>query len=134
MWQVWIDTGGTFTDCLAVDPAGALHRAKVLSSGALRGRVVRMIDDRTLEVAPRYFDAAIGAGETAYRLGRDDDAVRFFERARAINPDVSRVRRRLGELYLKRGDRKSAIEEWKRSLELNPNQPELRRMLGELGS
>jgi 5-oxoprolinase (ATP-hydrolysing) len=36
-WQVWIDTGGTFTDCLALDPAGVLHRAKVLSTSALRG-------------------------------------------------------------------------------------------------
>ena len=29
-WQIWIDTGGTFTDCLARDPQGGLHRAKVL--------------------------------------------------------------------------------------------------------
>jgi 5-oxoprolinase (ATP-hydrolysing) len=35
-WRVWIDTGGTFTDCLAVDPSGMLRRAKVLSSGTLR--------------------------------------------------------------------------------------------------
>ena len=38
-WDVWVDTGGTFTDCLARDPAGRLHRAKVLSSSRLRGRV-----------------------------------------------------------------------------------------------
>ena len=38
-WQIWIDTGGTFTDCLAVDPAGTLHRAKVLSTSAVRGRI-----------------------------------------------------------------------------------------------
>ncbi len=38
-WEVWIDTGGTFTDCLARDPDGRLHRAKVLSSSRLRGRV-----------------------------------------------------------------------------------------------
>jgi 5-oxoprolinase (ATP-hydrolysing) len=38
-WRLWVATGGTFTDCLAVDPGGALHRAKVLSSGALRGRL-----------------------------------------------------------------------------------------------
>jgi len=38
-WQIWIDTGGTFTDCIARDPAGELHRCKVLSSGALRDRV-----------------------------------------------------------------------------------------------
>ena len=40
---------------------------------------------------------------------------------------------KLGDLYLKRGDRQSAVEEWQRSIELNPNQPELRSMLGELG-
>jgi 5-oxoprolinase (ATP-hydrolysing) len=38
-WDVWVDTGGTFTDCLARDPGGRLHRAKVLSSSRLRGRV-----------------------------------------------------------------------------------------------
>lgn len=32
IWRFWIDTGGTFTDCLALDPHGAWHRAKVLSS------------------------------------------------------------------------------------------------------
>ena len=37
-WQFWIDVGGTFTDCLAHDPEGRIHRAKVLSSGKLRGR------------------------------------------------------------------------------------------------
>src|SRR5690606_20938809 len=38
-WRISIDTGGTFTDCLAVDPTGTLRRAKVLSSSALRGVV-----------------------------------------------------------------------------------------------
>ena len=38
-WRLWIDVGGTFTDCLAVDPDGCFQRAKVLSNGALRGRI-----------------------------------------------------------------------------------------------
>ncbi len=38
-WQIRVDTGGTFTDCLAIDPHGHQHRAKVLSNSALRGRV-----------------------------------------------------------------------------------------------
>jgi 5-oxoprolinase (ATP-hydrolysing) len=38
-WRIWIDTGGTFTDALALDPEGRLHRAKVLSSGVLRARI-----------------------------------------------------------------------------------------------
>ncbi|MCI0675486.1 MAG: hydantoinase B/oxoprolinase family protein [Phycisphaerales bacterium] len=45
-WNIWIDTGGTFTDCLAVDPRGRMHRAKVLSSSALRGRIASQIDSR----------------------------------------------------------------------------------------
>ncbi len=36
-WKLYIDTGGTFTDCLAVAPDGEEHRCKVLSSSALRG-------------------------------------------------------------------------------------------------
>ncbi len=32
-WQFWIDRGGTFTDCIGVDPeSGAAHVAKLLSS------------------------------------------------------------------------------------------------------
>ncbi len=40
LWQLWIDTGGTFTDCVAIDPAGAVQCIKVLSSGAVRATVV----------------------------------------------------------------------------------------------
>ncbi|MDP6915017.1 MAG: hydantoinase/oxoprolinase N-terminal domain-containing protein, partial [Verrucomicrobiota bacterium] len=36
-WHVWVDTGGTFTDCLVADPQGRTHRFKVLSSSCLRG-------------------------------------------------------------------------------------------------
>ncbi len=44
-WQIWIDTGGTFTDCIAEDPDGVVHTCKVLSSGALRDRVDSIDDD-----------------------------------------------------------------------------------------
>ena len=40
LWQLWIDTGGTFTDCVAIDPAGSSRCVKVLSSGAVRATVV----------------------------------------------------------------------------------------------
>ena len=43
IWKISIDTGGTFTDCLAIDPAGNLNRIKVLSSSRLRGRMVRKV-------------------------------------------------------------------------------------------
>lgn len=38
-WRIWIDTGGTFTDCIAIDPDGHRRVCKVLSSGALRDRI-----------------------------------------------------------------------------------------------
>lgn len=40
VWRLCIDTGGTFTDCLATDPHDHRHRAKVLSSGGIRGEIV----------------------------------------------------------------------------------------------
>ncbi|MBB4613613.1 hydantoinase B/oxoprolinase family protein [Novosphingobium taihuense] len=30
-WKFWVDRGGTFTDVVAIDPAGKLHRTKLLS-------------------------------------------------------------------------------------------------------
>jgi len=40
-WQIWIDMGGTFTDCMAANPEGGIIRVKVLSSSALRGVIVK---------------------------------------------------------------------------------------------
>jgi 5-oxoprolinase (ATP-hydrolysing) len=50
-WQVWVDTGGTFTDCVARDPDGGLHRAKVLSSSCLRGRIAEQFDPHRVRIA-----------------------------------------------------------------------------------
>lgn len=47
-WQLWVDTGGTFTDCIAVSPDGGMARAKVLSSGRVRGEVDANPDATTL--------------------------------------------------------------------------------------
>lgn len=49
-WQIWIDTGGTFTDCIGVGPDGRLHRVKVLSSHILRSRVRRIESETALAV------------------------------------------------------------------------------------
>jgi 5-oxoprolinase (ATP-hydrolysing) len=40
-WNIWIDTGGTFTDCIAHDIEGKRYSLKVLSKSALRGRIIR---------------------------------------------------------------------------------------------
>lgn len=38
-WEFWIDVGGTFTDCLARTPTGAILTHKLLSSGVYKGQV-----------------------------------------------------------------------------------------------
>ncbi len=74
-WKIHVDTGGTFTDCLALEPGGDLHRAKVLSSGALRGRVTRVLDDRRVEIEQKW--------------GVADDFVRGFHfRCLDTDPDL----------------------------------------------
>ena len=47
-WSFFIDTGGTFTDCLAHDPDGNLHRAKVLSRGSLSAQVLEIEPDGSI--------------------------------------------------------------------------------------
>ncbi|CAN5191937.1 hydantoinase B/oxoprolinase family protein [soil metagenome] len=49
-WQIWIDTGGTFTDCIALTPSSKTVRLKVLSSSVLRGKITRRIDSTAIEV------------------------------------------------------------------------------------
>lgn len=54
VWQVWVDTGGTFTDCVAIDPNGRTHRVKVLSSGVLRATVRDLAGSRELLLKERW--------------------------------------------------------------------------------
>ena len=37
-WEVWIDVGGTFTDCLAKSPSGEISKYKLLSTGVTKGK------------------------------------------------------------------------------------------------
>lgn len=53
-WRICVDTGGTFTDCIAFAPDGTERRVKVLSSSSLRGSVAQRIDARTLRIAQKW--------------------------------------------------------------------------------
>ncbi|MEL7119842.1 MAG: hydantoinase B/oxoprolinase family protein, partial [Bacteroidota bacterium] len=44
-WKIWIDTGGTFTDCIAITPNGEKKRTKVLSSSCIRGVIHKETSD-----------------------------------------------------------------------------------------
>lgn len=49
-WSIWVDTGGTFTDCIGIDPKGDQHRVKVLSSSGLRGEVSAVKSPDVVEI------------------------------------------------------------------------------------
>jgi 5-oxoprolinase (ATP-hydrolysing) len=49
-WLISIDTGGTFTDCIAESPEGKVHYLKILSSSVLRGNIVKKIDPYTYAI------------------------------------------------------------------------------------
>ena len=70
-WRVWIDTGGTFTDCLAIAPDGEARRAKVLSSAALRGRLAARLGGSriAIDAAWRAFPGLLDGCELRWLAG-----------------------------------------------------------------
>ncbi|HEV7504322.1 MAG TPA: hydantoinase/oxoprolinase family protein [Thermoanaerobaculia bacterium] len=79
-WKIWADTGGTFTDCLAVDPAGRLHRAKVLSTSAVRGRIAAQAGADAVRVEPGW-DVPSGffRGFAFRLLGEDAESLEVLD-------------------------------------------------------
>lgn len=49
-WKIWIDTGGTFTDCIAIAPDQQTRRLKIPSSSVLKGKVIARPSATTLQV------------------------------------------------------------------------------------
>jgi 5-oxoprolinase (ATP-hydrolysing) len=75
-WKISIDTGGTFTDCLAVDPAGGKSRLKVLSSARLRGRITAQTAACTYAFEALWaFDCALLTGYEFSIQGVEQSAV-----------------------------------------------------------
>ena len=74
-WQFWIDVGGTFTDCIAVAPTGALSQFKTLSSGITKGTIQdsgeRSISDSLRIPDPRLF----WVGATCRLLAGNGDVI-----------------------------------------------------------
>ena len=54
MYSLNIDTGGTFTDCIASTPDGRILRRKVLSSSSLRANIIRVISSREIEISSNW--------------------------------------------------------------------------------
>ncbi len=59
-WQLFVDTGGTFTDCIGISPNQSTKRIKVLSSSTLRAPIIGVKQNKIAihnpwKVAPTIF-------------------------------------------------------------------------------
>ncbi len=50
-WQINIDTGGTFTDCLAIAPNQESQILKVLSNSSLKGKIIHQLNEHQLQIS-----------------------------------------------------------------------------------
>jgi tetratricopeptide (TPR) repeat protein len=96
----------------------------------LLGRALR--DQRRYEAAYAEFQIAIGldanyavainnAGETAFRLGRADEAIRLFKQAIDIKPDYTHAYNNLGFVLTRQGKFSEAEQALKKATEIDPN-------------
>ncbi len=53
-FQLFVDTGGTFTDCIGIDNSGNEYRQKVLSSSSLRGTIQKAISETHFEISESW--------------------------------------------------------------------------------
>lgn len=72
-WEVGVDTGGTFTDCIARSRDGKTVRAKVLSTAAVRGRLLSIQDSLLrIDIHLPLPDASIDSFLRGFTLRRAD--------------------------------------------------------------
>lgn len=82
VWQIWIDTGGTFTDALGLSPEGRMRRVKVLSSSALRFKVQALPSADQLDlVGAEHFPDGFFNNFLVQRPGALTDPVKVSEHA-----------------------------------------------------
>jgi 5-oxoprolinase (ATP-hydrolysing) len=84
IYKLNIDTGGTFTDCIASNPDGVTIRRKVLSSSSLRGNITKIISQSELEISTSWsLEKDLLKGYFFRLLDIDHDILTI----RSFNPD-----------------------------------------------
>lgn len=84
-FELYIDTGGTFTDCLSKDHKGKTLRRKVLSNGSIRGSIIQWQNKRELTIRELWkLEKDILAGYTFKLLNRDHPDIKIV----TFDPDT----------------------------------------------
>ena len=67
---------------------------------------------------PNYADAYLNSGNCQVELNNSDTALKFYEKALAINPNDWKIFSGMGHAYFYKNEIDKACESWKKSLEL----------------
>jgi tetratricopeptide (TPR) repeat protein len=84
-----------------------------------------------LGVNPRLAGSALNAGVCQMRLGRPDEAARFFKKAADIAPNRVEAWANLATALFRSGNRAGAIQALKKAQELKPADPLLKKRLSQ---
>ena len=85
---------------------------------------------RALEIEPGLPQAHKNLGDSAFARGANDEALRLYQRAVELDPDLGeQVHARLGALHYRARNRDAAIRSWTRALEINPSNETVRTRL-----
>jgi 5-oxoprolinase (ATP-hydrolysing) len=76
-WKIWVDTGGTFTDCIALTPAGEIRRLKILSSSVIKAEVKSVQAGNCLMVATNLHASADIFKNFSMRLAGEEISLRI---------------------------------------------------------
>ena len=86
-WKIAADTGGTFTDCLALDPEGNTHRAKVLSNGSLKATIKKKVSDTRYTITAEWLKQALFKDFSLWRAGSPTATVKIA----ALQPETGEL-------------------------------------------
>jgi len=98
---------------------------------ALNEKSGKALDElrRAVEADPRHLRSWGEMASLSEREGDLAEAIAALESAKRVEPLIPEIYNRLGDLYLRAGQRERAEREWRRSLELAPGQAPVRERL-----
>jgi len=86
----------------------------------------------TVNKSPQKIRPVINLGHAYTTAGNDDLAIKYFEKALALNPNIFTTNYNLGNLYLKRGGEEDALRLLQTAALIRPKIPETHELLGEI--
>jgi|GEM_PF-1839600 len=87
---------------------------------------------RAIEQDPDFAEAYAACGATMFTQGLHEEAARFVEKARVLNPKLDHVHLMLGVLALINNNMEEGLKRIRHAVELNPDDSECRLRIGEI--